>query len=95
LITALQTLVSREVNPVHLSVVTIGRVEAGSAANAIAETATLHSMAGDDMSITRSLAQAAVFLLINVNCAGDGLAIIKLSVTENTKNPGSHGYHRN
>jgi len=41
LITAIQTLVSREVNPVHPSVVTIGRVEAGSAANVIAEDATL------------------------------------------------------
>ena len=41
LITALQTLVSREVDPVHPSVITIGRVEAGTAANVIAETATL------------------------------------------------------
>jgi hippurate hydrolase len=41
LITTLQTLVSREVDPVHPSVVTIGRVAAGSAANVIAETATL------------------------------------------------------
>jgi len=41
LITALQTLVSRETNPVHPSVVTIGRVQAGSAANVIAEEATL------------------------------------------------------
>ncbi len=41
LITALQTLVSREIDPVHPSVVTIGRVEAGTAANVIAETATL------------------------------------------------------
>ncbi len=41
LITALQTLVSREIDPVHPSVVTIGRVEAGTAANVIAETAML------------------------------------------------------
>jgi hippurate hydrolase len=41
LITAIQTLVSRESNPVHPSVVTIGRVEAGSAANVIAEQAVL------------------------------------------------------
>ncbi|MEB3321456.1 MAG: M20 family metallopeptidase [Synechococcaceae cyanobacterium] len=41
LITALQTLVSREVDPVHPSVVTIGRVQAGSAPNVIAETAHL------------------------------------------------------
>jgi hippurate hydrolase len=41
LITALQTLVSREIDPIHPSVVTIGRVEAGSAPNVIAETAVL------------------------------------------------------
>jgi len=42
LITALQTLVSRESNPLHPSVVTIGSVHAGSAANVIAEEAELH-----------------------------------------------------
>jgi amidohydrolase len=42
LIMAVQTLVSREVNPVHPSVITIGQVSAGSAPNVIAETATLH-----------------------------------------------------
>ncbi len=41
LISALQTLVSRTVNPVFPSVVTIGRVVAGTAANVIAETAVL------------------------------------------------------
>jgi hippurate hydrolase len=41
LIMAIQTLVSREINPAHPSVVTIGQVAAGSAANVIAETATL------------------------------------------------------
>jgi hippurate hydrolase len=41
LIVAVQTLVSREINPAHPSVVTIGKVEAGSAANVIAEEATL------------------------------------------------------
>jgi len=41
LITAIQTLVSRETNPMHPSVITIGRVEAGSAANVIAEEAIL------------------------------------------------------
>lgn len=41
LIMALQTLVSREIDPVHPSVVTVGKVEAGSAGNVIAETATL------------------------------------------------------
>jgi len=42
LITALQTLISRESNPLHPSVVTIGSVHAGSAANVIAEEAELH-----------------------------------------------------
>lgn len=41
LITAVQTLVSREINPAYPSVVTIGKVEAGSAANVIAASATL------------------------------------------------------
>lgn len=41
LITALQTLVSREINPLHPSVVTIGKIRAGSARNVIAEEAEL------------------------------------------------------
>jgi hippurate hydrolase len=41
LITALQTLVSRETNPLFSAVVTIGQVRAGSAANVIAEEAEL------------------------------------------------------
>ncbi len=41
LITAVQTLVSREIDPVHPSVVTIGRVEAGTAHNVIADRAVL------------------------------------------------------
>lgn len=41
LITTLQTLVSREIDPVHPSVITVGKIEAGSAANVIAESARL------------------------------------------------------
>jgi hippurate hydrolase len=41
LISALQTLVSRETNPLHSAVVTIGKVHAGSAPNVIAEEAEL------------------------------------------------------
>lgn len=41
LIAALQTLVSRETDPLHSAVVTIGKVQAGSAANVIAEEAEL------------------------------------------------------
>jgi len=41
LITALQTLVSRETNPFHPTVITIGKIHGGSAANVIAEEAEL------------------------------------------------------
>jgi amidohydrolase len=41
LIMATQTLVSREINPVYPSVITIGRVQAGTAPNVIADTAVL------------------------------------------------------
>ncbi len=41
LITSLQTLVSRQTNPVHPSVITVGRVNAGSAPNVIAASAEL------------------------------------------------------
>jgi hippurate hydrolase len=41
LIAAIQTLVSREINPVYPSVITIGKVQAGSAPNVIAEEALL------------------------------------------------------
>ncbi|MHC5115088.1 MAG: M20 metallopeptidase family protein [Planctomycetota bacterium] len=41
IVSAIQTIVSREVNPAHPSVVTIGRFEAGTAPNVIAGTAVL------------------------------------------------------
>ncbi len=41
LVTAIQTIVSREINPAHPSVVTVGRFDAGSAANVIAGHAVL------------------------------------------------------
>jgi len=41
LVMALQTIVSREINPAHPSVVTVGSFEAGRASNVIAETARL------------------------------------------------------
>lgn len=41
LIATIQTLVSREIDPIHPSVVTVGQIEAGSAANVIAENAVL------------------------------------------------------
>lgn len=41
LVTAIQTIVSREVNPAHPSVVTVGRFDAGTASNVIADKAKL------------------------------------------------------
>jgi hippurate hydrolase len=41
LVTAIQTIVSREINPAHPSVVTVGRFDAGTAPNVIAGRATL------------------------------------------------------
>lgn len=42
IVMAVQTIVSREIDPAHPSVLSIGRFEAGSAPNVIAGTATLH-----------------------------------------------------
>ena len=54
LITAIQTLVSREINPVYPSVVTIGRIEAGSAPNVIAENAVLEGSIRTTLSEVRT-----------------------------------------
>jgi hippurate hydrolase len=54
LIMAIQTLVSREINPAYPSVITIGKVEAGSAANVIAEEATLQGTIRTNNSAVRN-----------------------------------------
>ena len=41
IVMSLQTIVSREVNPMHPSIVSVGRIEGGSVPNAVAETAML------------------------------------------------------
>ncbi len=41
IVMSLQTIVSREVNPMHPSIVSVGRIEGGSVPNAVAETAKL------------------------------------------------------
>ncbi len=53
LITAIQTLVSREINPVYPSVVTIGTVRAGSAPNVIAEEALLEGSIRSTLPLVR------------------------------------------
>lgn len=54
LITAIQSLVSREINPLHPSVVTVGRVVAGSAANVIASEARLEGSIRTTLDETRA-----------------------------------------
>lgn len=54
LITAMQTLVSRHTNPVHPSVITVGRIESGDAANVIAESAYLEGTIRTTFSDTRN-----------------------------------------
>jgi len=56
MVMALQTIVSREVNPAHPSVVTVGRFEAGTAANVIAGQAHLEgSIRSQDQDVRESL----------------------------------------
>ncbi|APR76258.1 N-acyl-L-amino acid amidohydrolase [Minicystis rosea] len=54
LITALQTLVTREIDPLHPTVITIGRVQAGTAANVIAAEATLEGTIRTTEAATRT-----------------------------------------
>ena len=56
MVMALQTIVSREVNPAHPSVVTVGRFEAGTAHNVIAGQATLEgSIRSQEQSVREGL----------------------------------------
>jgi hippurate hydrolase len=56
MVMALQTIVSREVNPAHPSVVTVGRFDAGTAANVIAGQARLEgSIRAQDQDVRESL----------------------------------------
>lgn len=59
LVMAIQTIVSREVNPAHPSVVSVGRFDAGSASNVIAGHAVLEgSIRAQDPEVRRHLQQA-------------------------------------
>lgn len=59
MVMALQTIVSREVNPAHPSVVTVGRFDAGTAANVIAGQARLEgSIRSQDQDVRKYLHQA-------------------------------------
>ncbi len=68
LITAIQSLVSRETNPLHPTVVTIGRVQAGTAANVIAGEAFLEG------SIRTTLAEVREHIHRGLKRMGDAAA---------------------
>lgn len=65
LITALQTLVSRESNPLHPSVVTIGSVHAGSAGNVIAEEAELRGSIRSTLPESRKHIQSGIHRMVS------------------------------
>jgi hippurate hydrolase len=69
LITAIQTLVSREINPLHPSVVTIGRIEAGSAPNVIAEDAVLEGTIRTTLEEVREQLQTGLRRMIEATAA--------------------------
>ena len=60
LITTLQTLVSRQTNPVHPSVITVGKVIAGTAPNVIAESAELEGTIRTPFPESRELIYAGI-----------------------------------
>lgn len=82
LITQLQTLVSRVANPVQPAVFTVGRIEGGSAANAIAETVSMRGTLRTLDPNTRDALHAALH-----RCC-DGLAAAHGAKIELTINPG-------
>ena len=69
LITAIQTLVSREINPLHPSVVTIGRIEAGSAPNVIAEDAVLEGTIRTTLEEVREQLQTGLRRMVEATAA--------------------------
>lgn len=69
LITAIQTLVSREINPLHPSVVTIGRIEAGSAPNVIAEDAVLEGTIRTTLEEVREQLQTGLQRMVEATAA--------------------------
>jgi hippurate hydrolase len=82
LITAIQTLVSREINPIYPSVVTIGRVEAGSAPNVIAEHAVLEG------SIRTTLPEVRTHLHSGLERIADAFADLHNARIDVTIDPG-------
>jgi amidohydrolase len=77
-VTALQTVVSRSVAPLDTAVVTIGRLEAGSAPNVIAERAVLDgSMRAFDPAVMETLRQRVTEIAEGVAAAAGGRAEVE------------------
>ncbi len=84
LISSLQTLVSRETDPLHPTVVTIGRIQAGTAANVIAEEAFLEGSLRTTVPATRELVLKGMQRMVE---AAGLLHNAKVSVEINEGNP--------
>ena len=65
IVMSLQTIVSREVNPMHPSIVSVGRMEGGSVPNAIAETAKLTGTIRTTDTDTRGQIKAGIKRIVN------------------------------
>jgi hippurate hydrolase len=73
LVLALQTIVSRNVDPQAAAVVTVGALHAGAAPNVIAETATLQLSIRSLDSEVRDMLEARIRALVDAHCAGFGM----------------------
>ncbi len=60
LVSALQTIISREIDPAHPAVITVGRFQAGSTANVIAETAILEGIVRTQKAELRGYLQKSI-----------------------------------
>lgn len=65
IVMSLQTIVSREVNPMHPSIVSVGRIEGGSVPNAIAECSKLSGTIRTTDTNTRKQVQAGIKRIVN------------------------------
>ncbi|MHC4268201.1 MAG: M20 metallopeptidase family protein [Planctomycetota bacterium] len=65
IVTSLQTIVSREVNPMHPSIVSVGQIEGGSVPNAVAERAKLSGTIRTTNIHTRKLIKAGITRIAN------------------------------
>jgi hippurate hydrolase len=81
LVTALQTIVSREVDPAHPSVVSVGRFEAGTAANVIAGTARLEgTIRSQEASVRQHLCDAVERITAAIGALHDADVEVQLHV---------------